>query len=277
MFNYFKKRKEKKAIKSTFREYGYEIKQFDIDEYGQVEYAQWLHPFEGPKFIEKAQIDFYKELSGDGKMIIDIGAHTGDTTMPMALAVGKSGIVLGLEPNPYVYKILEKNSVLNPDNTNIIPLPFAATEEDGEFVFNYSDASFCNGGFLSQIKNRKHKHNYELKVPGKNLKRFLDENYFDRLSQLSLIKVDAEGYDKEILNDMADLISAYRPNIMAECYKRLTQEEREELYDSMAKHDYDIYCIDGFESSTSRVLLSKDKMNIKKHFEMLAIPKETKE
>ncbi|KYG84979.1 hypothetical protein AWW67_17210 [Roseivirga seohaensis] len=111
-------------------------------------------------------------------------------------------------------------------------------------------------------------------MPGKNLKKYLDENYADKLSQLSLLKVDAEGYDKEILNDLADLISTYRPNIMAECYKRLTQDEREELYDSMAKHDYDIYCIDGFESSVNRILLSKDKMNIKKHFEILAIPKE---
>jgi FkbM family methyltransferase len=41
-------------------------------------------------------------------MIIDIGTYTGDTTVPMALAVGKGGIVLGLEPNQYVYKILEK-------------------------------------------------------------------------------------------------------------------------------------------------------------------------
>ena len=185
---------------------------------------------------------------------------------------------LGLEPNPYVYKILEKNSHLNPKITNIIPLPFAATQEEGEFIFNYSDASFCNGGFLSQIKNRRHKHNYELKVQGRNLEKFLNHNYPDRLSQLSLLKVDAEGYDKDILNGLSDLIATYRPNIMAECYKRLTQEERADLYDSMAKHDYTVYMndthylSDGFVDTAKRVKLTKDTMQIKKHFEIIAIP-----
>ncbi|KYG78829.1 FkbM family methyltransferase [Roseivirga echinicomitans] len=278
MLDFFKKRKAKKAIKSTFKEYGHKIKQFDIDEYGRVEYAQWLHPFEGPKSVTKSQVNFYKEFAEEGQMIIDIGAHTGDTTVPMALAVGQKGIVLGLEPNPYVYKILEENSKLNQEITNIVPLPFAATIEDGEFVFNYSDASFCNGGFLSQIKNRKHKHNYELKVEGRDLQKFLNENYADRLSQLSLLKVDAEGYDKDILNGLSNLISTYRPNIMAECYKRLTKEEREELYDAMAKHGYTVYMndihylSDGFVDTAKRVKLTKDTMSIKKHFEIIAIP-----
>ncbi|WP_323757665.1 FkbM family methyltransferase [Roseivirga sp.] len=278
MLDFFKKRKAKKAIKSTFKEYGHKIKQFDIDEYGRVEYAQWLHPFEGPKSVTKSQVNFYKEFAGEGQMIIDIGAHTGDTTVPMALAVGKKGIVLGLEPNPYVYKILEENAKLNQEITNIVPLPFAATIEDGEFVFNYSDASFCNGGFLSQIKSRRHKHNYELKVQGRDFQKFLNENYADRLSQLSLLKVDAEGYDKDILNGLSELISTYRPNIMAECYKRLTMEEREDLYDAMAKHNYTVYLndthylSDGFVDTAKRVKLTKDTMNIKKHFEIIAIP-----
>ncbi len=278
MFGLFGKSKRKKEIKSTFKEYGYEIQKFDIDGYGQVDFANWLHPFNRPIHLGTSEVNFYKSMAPEGSMIIDIGTYTGDTTVPMALAVGKEGIVLGLEPNPYVYKILEKNSHLNPKITNIIPLPFAATQEDGEFIFNYSDASFCNGGFLSQIKNRRHKHNYELKVQGRNLEKFLNHNYPDRLSQLSLLKVDAEGYDKDILNGLSDLIATYRPNIMAECYKRLTQEERADLYDSMAKHDYTVYMndthylSDGFVDTAKRVKLTKDTMQIKKHFEIIAIP-----
>ena len=278
MFGLFGKSKKKKEIKSTFREYGYEIQKFEIEGYGEVDFAHWLHPFNKPINIGTSEVNFYKSLAPEGTMIIDIGTYTGDTTVPMALAVGKEGIVLGLEPNPYVYKILEKNALLNTELTNIVPLPFAATVEEGEFVFNYSDASFCNGGFLSQIKNRKHKHNYELKVQGRNLKKYLDEHYPERIAQLSLLKVDAEGYDKDILNGLSDLIATYRPNIMAECYKRLTQEERSELYDSMAKHDYTVYMndthylSDGFVDTAKRVKLTKDNMTIKKHFEIIAIP-----
>ncbi|MFT6214148.1 MAG: FkbM family methyltransferase [Roseivirga sp.] len=278
MFGLFGKSKRKKELKSTFNEYGYKIQKFDIDGYGEVDFAHWLHPFNKPIEIGTSQVNFYKSLAPKGSMIIDIGTYTGDTTVPMALAVGKGGIVLGLEPNQYVYKILEKNAELNPEITNIVPLPFAATLKDGEFVFNYSDASFCNGGFLSQIKNRKHKHNYELKVKGRNLEKFLNENYPDRLNQLSLLKVDAEGYDKDILDGLSDLIAKYRPNIMAECYKRLTKEERDDLYDTMDKHNYSVYMNDthylteGFVDTAKRVKLSRDTMNIKKHFEIIAIP-----
>ena len=34
-----------------------------------------------------------------------IGAHIGDTTLPIALAAGKKGFVLALEPNPYVFHV----------------------------------------------------------------------------------------------------------------------------------------------------------------------------
>jgi hypothetical protein len=77
------------------------LKKFRIEGIGKVEYAQWLHPFEKPKQIADSNIKFYKQLTTNGGMIIDIGAHSGDTTVPMALAVGKDGLVLGLEPNKY--------------------------------------------------------------------------------------------------------------------------------------------------------------------------------
>ncbi len=278
MFNYIKRKRRKREIKNTFKEYGYEIKQFDLSDLGQVEYAQWLHPFEGPKEVNDSQINFYKSLAKEGSLIIDIGAHTGDTTVPMGLAVGAKGLVIGLEPNEYVFKILEKNATLNEGKMNIVPLPFAATTQDGEFTFNYSDASFCNGGYLSQIKNSRHNHNYELKVIGKNFDDYLRKNYSEWLPKLELLKVDAEGFDKEILENMAGIIAEFRPNIMAECYKKLTMEERHDLFDSLARHNYSVYLNDthylteGFVDSADRIKLTRDTMKIKKHFEILAIP-----
>jgi len=278
MLSYWKRKREKRRLKRTFSEYGYQIKKFNLNGLGEVEYAQWLHPFEGPKEVTDSQLNFYRSLASEGSLIIDIGAHTGDTTVPMGLAVSADGLVLGLEPNPYVYKILEKNATLNPGKMNVVPLPFAATKEDGEFIFNYSDASFCNGGFLTQIKNQKHRHNYELKVQGKDFSKFLRDNYAEWLPKLKLLKVDAEGFDKEIIENLADIISEFRPNIMAECYKKLTMDERKALYDSMARHGYTVYMNDthyltkGFVDSAERIKLTPETMNIKKHFEIVAIP-----
>ena len=272
MINFIKRKIEKLKLKRTFKEYGYEIKTFSIKDIGKVEYAQWLHPFEGPKEVTDSNVNFYRQLARPGAMIIDIGGHTGDTTVPMALAVGKGGLVLALEPNKYVYKILEKNSRLNQAHTNIIPVCFAATSEDGDFVFNYSDASFNNGGFLSEIHTKNHHHNYTLKVTGKNLQHYLLKNYSKELEKLELIKVDAEGYDKEILKTIPEILSRYKPKLMVECYKRLDQAERFELFDIIHGHGYTLYYLENFEESGKKIPVQRSEMMDRKHFEMMAIP-----
>ena len=60
--------------------------------------------------------------------------------------------MLALEPKPYVFLILKKNSELNREKTNIVPLMFAATSEPGSFVFHYSDDGFCNGGLHKGVR-----------------------------------------------------------------------------------------------------------------------------
>jgi len=51
----------------------------------------------------------------------------------MALAVGASGTVFALEPNPYVFRVLETTAGLNPTKAHIVPLMCAAMPADGEF------------------------------------------------------------------------------------------------------------------------------------------------
>jgi FkbM family methyltransferase len=272
MIDFIKKKIERLKLKKTFKEYGYEIKNFDIEGIGTVEYAQWLHPFESAKEVTNSNINFYRKLARPGAMIIDIGAHTGDTTVPMALAVGKAGLVLALEPNKYVYKILEKNATLNRAHTNIIPVCFAATAADGDFVFNYSDASFNNGGFLSEIHSKKHHHNYTLDVRGRNLQSYLFDNFSAELEKLELIKVDAEGYDKEILKTIPDILARYKPNLMVECYKRLDQNERFELFDIITGHGYTLFYLENFEESGNKIPVERGNMMDRRHFEMMAIP-----
>ncbi len=271
MFTYIKKKIKKRHLKKTFNEYGFEVKKFQVVPFGEVEYAQWLHPFEKPKEITESNISFYQKITKKGSLIIDIGAHTGDTTVPMALAVGKEGKVLGLEPNKYVFKILEKNAQLNKNRTQIIPLCFAATREDGEFTFNYSDASFCNGGFLSKIKTKHHKHNFTLDIVGKNLQNYLDTNYHEDLEKLSLIKIDAEGYDKEIIKTIPQILDNYKPALMIECYKRLNKEERDELFDVVTKHGYHLFFLENFEMFEKLDRINRENMMDQKHFEILAL------
>lgn len=272
MFKFIRSKIQHHKQKRVFQEYGHRIDKFNLSGYGEVEFAQWLHPFEIPKKIDNSLINFYKKYIKEGDFLVDIGAHVGDTTVPMALATGPKGMVLALEPNIYVYKILEVNTKLNKGKTNIVPVQFAATETEGTFQFHYSDASFCNGGFLSKIANQKHHHDYALDVTGKNLDHYLRTNYSEQLPKLSLIKVDAEGYDKEILKTISSIILEFKPVILLECYKKLTIAEREDLFDTLATRGYTLYHNEGFEEDSTMIKLSRETMNNWKHYEMVAIP-----
>jgi len=274
MIKYIKRKLQKRHLKKTFQEYGSSLKIYDLPSLGEISYAQWDHPFDKPKDITEANVAFYRSLTHPGSMVIDIGAHTGDTTVPMALAIGKEGLVLALEPNPYVFKVLERNATLNNKLANIEPLCAAATAEAGTFTFNYSDASFCNGGFLSEIENQKHRHSYTLDIQGVELEKLLLDEYIDVLPNLTLIKIDAEGYDKEILKTIPNILYDYRPNLMVECYKRLSKEERFELYDVLDNFGYDIYYLENFEMGGERQKLEKANMLDRRHFEILALPKQ---
>jgi hypothetical protein len=58
---------------------------------------------------------------------------------------------------------------------------------------------------------------------------------------------------------------------MIECYKRLDENERDELFDVVDNFGYNLYYLENFEETGKKVLLEKKNMMDKKHFEMLAI------
>ena len=71
-----------------------------------------LHPYDMPKSITQPAVDAIRQFVSPGDFVIDIGAHSGDTTVPMALAAGQGGCTLALEPNRYVFKVLAANVTL---------------------------------------------------------------------------------------------------------------------------------------------------------------------
>jgi len=142
--------------------YAHKLKKFDLPSDGVIEYAQWLHPHETEKEFTQQSVNDLRKFLSRGDVAIDIGAHTGDSTVPIALAVGKTGCVFALEPNRYVFPVLKKNAELNTATTNIIPLMFAATPEDAEMEFQYSDSGYCNGGRFEGMSKWLHGHAFKL-------------------------------------------------------------------------------------------------------------------
>jgi FkbM family methyltransferase len=268
ILNKFRERKEKK----TFKEYEFKTVTFRLAEEGPVQYAQWLHPGEFGNEVTQENVNFYKQLIKKGDFIIDVGANEGDTTVPMALAAGNEGTTLAFEPNPHVFKVLQANAAFNKDKTNIVPLNFAATAEDGEYTFGSGDPSYGNGGIVGFTHNKKRNTRYTFQVTGKNLEQYLITRYVQLLPKLTFIKIDAEGYDKEIIKTIPGIIDAYRPYLVTECFGPATEAEKLELFDLLTSKKYHLYRTDFTPLLKERI--SRDTMAVRNTYDILAIPAE---
>ncbi len=249
------------------------FKRFDLPTDGRVDYAQWMHPSETPKSVDQQTVDALREFISPGDFVIDIGAHTGDTTVPMALAAGAEGLTLALEPNPFVFKILAENAKLNRTKTHIVALPYAATQDDGAFTFHYSDGGFCNGGFRSQQQSWRYKRSYPLEVQGRNLQQIIETKLTEWAPKLSYVKVDAEGYDLRVLESIVPLLRQTRPVIASEVYKKLVLSEREALFDFFAHLGYDVHLqVDGGSTMIGKAI-ARDHLMERKHYDVIALPR----
>lgn len=259
------------GFRPAAQRYGCRIVTFDLPKEGQVQYAQWLHPGETLKVVRQEAVDELRTFIAPGDMAVDIGAHTGDSTIPIALAAGATGVVLALEPNPFVYPVLQRNAELNAGKTNIVPLKFAATPAAGEYEFEYSDRGFCNGGLHAGISRWRHGHAFKLTVRGENLQDYLDEHFPNR--RLRYIKVDAEGYDDEILRSLGRPLSAQKPFIRAEVYKLIGQPRRQRLLDFLAHQGYDVFQVES-EANYRGVPITSQNVMAWRHYDVFCVPRQ---
>lgn len=256
------------------REYPYEIDTVTLPKEGALQFARWRHPSEKRKEFYQEEVDSLRGFLRDGDVAIDIGAHTGDSTLPIALAVGNRGTVFALEPNRYAYKVLLANSALNRDRTRIVPLMIAATPEDGTFEFEYSDAGFCNGGLHRGISALRHGHFFKLKVEGRNLIGLLGRDFPDELRRVRYVKTDTEGFDRQVVASLRPILLSQRPVLKCEVYKHLGPAERTGFYRDLREAGYRL-----FRWESPAVFrgeeLSEAGMNAWRHFDFVAIPEST--
>lgn len=266
MFKYLKESLKRKIARRVTKEYPAVIENYNIKGFGEVQFANWTNPLIQPRQLSENMVEFLKQFIKEGDLAIDIGANSGDTTVPIALCAGASGLTIGFDPNPYVFNVLEINASLNKDKTNIVPVRCAISEKEEEFYFISSEASFGNGAISPTMDSKHGKYVYPEKIKGIHLKKFLDENYPEWVSKFSFIKIDTEGYDKEIIKSIKDLLTACKPIIIAESFGNTSNENKMELYEVIASMGYDIYYYADFDPKAEvKKLNSKEELAQWKH------------
>jgi FkbM family methyltransferase len=252
------------------REFGHAVVSVPLARFGDVQFARWLHPGETPKTISDTELAQLSTFLQPGDVAIDIGAHTGDSTLPIALVVGSAGRVFALEPNPYVFRVLAVNASLNPTLTRITPWMFAAMPKDGDVEFSYSDNGYCNGGF-HRTPRWSHGHFARLRVTGRNLASWLQREAPEEAARVRYIKVDTEGFDRPVVTSLADLIRTAHPCIRSEIHKSMPGHDRAAFFRELQSLGYRLLKWDQDDYRSEE--LTEAGMTRWKHFDLFAEPR----
>jgi FkbM family methyltransferase len=260
----------RKIARRITKTYPTHIDSFNLESYGIVKFANWKNPLVTSKEISLKNVKFFKQFLNEGDLAIDIGANIGNMTLPMALAAGKQGIILAFDPNPFVFDILKINATLNTSLTTIHAYNYAITDHEGDFYYNSSEASFNNGGVSTEKNNKHGKFSLSQKIKGIELEKFLSESYLHK--SIQLIKIDAEGYDKEIIKSIRSLIQVHKPVIITECFGKLSTNERYEQFELLNSLGYNLHYFSDFDIEGETIpILKKEDMCNWKHFDLYAI------
>jgi len=149
---------------------------------------------------------------GENDVVIDAGAHYGVYTLLASRLVGNQGIVLAFEPHPHNYKRLLTNLRLNKIK-NVKTFNLALGDSNGQTKLYL----FSNSGGHSTTPELSSASSFEGYV---NVKVNTIDTIIRKLGigKVSLIKIDAEGAESNILKGGRESIQKHRPKLTIASY-----------------------------------------------------------
>ena len=166
----------------------------------------WAH-FERPTPLAFARA----VRKGDGGLIIDVGANTGFYTL-LALSVSTAVTVACYEPLDSVRSILLENLRLNDLHRRASVLPYAASDVTAPRMLYVPDDSHglveTSASLGVSFKPGS--------TPGREVEAFALDDRHAGQPRVSVIKVDAEGHDLQVLRGAAGILCRDRPCVFLE-------------------------------------------------------------
>ncbi len=143
----------------------------------------------------------------EGTDIVDIGANNGHFTVEFAHYVGDNGRVFSFEPQRIVFQQLCGNVFLNGlDNVHAFNIAVGNMEGVTNIEKpNYFDNSWVNFGDIHIVSEN---------VPNESV--YLNTLDSFEFNNLSIIKIDVQGFEPNVISGATKTIQKYRPYIFIE-------------------------------------------------------------
>lgn len=188
-------------------------------------FLRWLCPnrlycYSTKVRLPQSTVDFRKFLIAKwllqkGGSAIDGGAHIGYYSRYFSEILGNRGTVYSFEPNPYMYRLLNKYAR---GCENIKAFPNALSNQTNVCSFYVQPFS------LSQDSNLTEGRPGQKKIKTKTVR--LDD-LIDKTAQINLIKLDVEGHELQALLGAEQLICRCHPWIIFEYVQNELRNDQE--------------------------------------------------
>lgn len=208
---------------------------------------------------EKESLKIWQQLAANSNTIFDIGSNTGVYAL-LAKAANPSAQVFAIEPLPRIYRILEKNNVINQFNINC--LNYALSDFDGEATFYDVDTLLGDVSSASLSKNFQ-QNQIELQVPVKKLASLVEEL---NLQQIDLLKIDVETFEPQVLKGFQPYLQQFKPALLIEVLEDKIGAQIEAAVQNLGYLYFDI--------DDERGLFQKEHITKSTHFNYLLCSKE---
>ena len=200
--------------------------------------------FENLFMSEPWMIEILKiALPIENRCFVDVGVNVGQTLMKLR-SVSSEIKYIGFEPNPmcvyYVSQLVKENDL---KNTSIIPVGVSDNTEIGVLNFFYSSVTDSSASMIAEFRPEQKIERKEY-IPLFDLNRI--KNAID-FNAISVLKVDVEGAELEVLESFYSAIKEYLPLILIEILPAYNEdnifriERQNRIQNMLIKAEYSIF------------------------------------
>lgn len=230
--------------------------------------------------FEFHEIKFLLSFLRKGDLFIDVGANIGYFSIAASKQVGKEGKVIAFEPTEIIHQRLQHSISLN-QCTNVKSEIFALSDKNEERAFKISKDGFDAYNSLGHPSQGSQ---FETKaVQTKTLDDYIKEN---KLSSISLIKVDVEGWEIPVIKGMKNLLKEKNAPVLliefTEDNARLSGFTCQELFYLIESFGYELFLYNWVKNelvkqknrdyfSYTNLVCIKDKNFVKKRLKNILI------
>ena len=158
-------------------------------------------------YYEECYLYYIKKAYGErikNGIVLDIGANIGNHSLFFALECGAKK-VFAFEPVKYIFGILSKNIEINLLDKVITPYNMGVGAQKGRA--NIAEEHYGNCGMTS------------LKTDNEGNIEMCAIDDFHIEDEVSLIKIDVEGFEVQVMKGALDTIKRFKPCIMVEAHQ----------------------------------------------------------